>query len=53
MKDKELKEILSEVSGIFDLAYESVYYDEEREYINAVEERLFGYLKEKGLIEED
>ena len=53
MKDKKLEEILIEVSGIFDGAYESTDDDENREYINAVEERLYGYLKEKGLIEED
>lgn len=53
MKDKRLEEILIEVNGIFDGAYEAADDDEGRDYINAVEERLFGYLKEKGLIEED
>lgn len=53
MKDKRLEEILNEVSDIFDLAYENVDEDEDRDYINAVEEKLIDYLKEKGLIEED
>lgn len=53
MKDKKLEEILIATSGVFDFAYECAIDDEEREYINAAEERLFGYLKEKGLIEED
>lgn len=53
MKDKRLEEILNEVIGIFDLAYESADYNEDRDYINFVEERLLGYLKEKGLIEEE
>ena len=53
MKDKRLEEILMDVNGVFDLAYENAEDDADREYINAVEERLYGYLKEKGLIEED
>ena len=53
MKDKRLEEILIEVHGIFDFAYESAYDNEGRNYINEVEARLYGYLKEKGLIEED
>lgn len=53
MKDKRLEGILNEVSGIFDLAYENAEYDEDRDYINSVEDKLIEYLKEKGLIEED
>lgn len=53
MKDKRLEEILNDVSGIFDLAYENADEDEDRDYINSVEERLTNYLKEKGLIEEE
>lgn len=53
MKDKRLEEILTETSGIFDLAYENAEYDEDRDYINSVEDKLIEYLKEKGLIEED
>ena len=53
MKDKRLEEILMDVNGVFDLAYENSEDDADREYINVVEARLYGYLKEKGLIEED
>ena len=53
MKDKRLEEILITVSGVFDEAYSVAGDDEDRDYINWVEERLLGYLKEKGLIEED
>ena len=53
MKDKRLEEILNEVSGVFDFAYECAIDEEERDYLNSVEERFFGYLKEKGLIEEE
>lgn len=53
MKDKRLDEILMDMNGVFDLAYENAEGDVDREYINAVEARLYGYLKEKGLIEED
>ena len=53
MKDKRLEEILNEVSGVFDLAYENAEYDADRDYINSVEDKLIEYLKEKGLIEED
>jgi hypothetical protein len=53
MKDKRLEEILNEVSGVFDLAYENAEDDADRDYINSVEEKLIEYLKEKGLIEED
>lgn len=52
MKDKKLEEILIAVSGVFDFAYECAIDEEERDHVNSVEERLFGYLKEKGLIEE-
>lgn len=50
MKDERLEEILNEVSGIFDFAYENSDTDEDREYVNAVEEKLTNYLKEKGLL---
>ena len=50
MKDERLEEILTEISGIFDFAYESADCDEDREYINSVEEKLTNYLKEKGLL---
>ena len=53
MKDKRLEEILIEASGIFDFAYENTDDDEDRDYINSVEDKLIEYLKEKGLIEED
>lgn len=53
MKDKRLEEILNEISGIFDLAYENADEDEDRDYIHAVEEKLINYLQEKGLIEEE
>ena len=53
MKDKRLEEILTEISGIFDFAYENADDDEGRNYINSVENKLIEYLKEKGLIEED
>lgn len=53
MKDKRLEEILNEISGIFDLAYTNTENDEDRDYINAVEEKLINYLQEKGLIEEE
>lgn len=50
MKDEKLEQILNEVSGIFDHAYENAEEDEDRDYINAVEDRLHNYLTEKGLI---
>lgn len=53
MKDKRLEEILNEVSGIFDLAYENADCNEDCDYINSVEDKLIEYLKEKGLIEEE
>ena len=49
MKD-ELQQILDEVSGIFDYAYENADTDADREYINEVEDKLHNYLVEKGLI---
>ena len=53
MKDKELEGILEEISGIFDYAYSEADSDEDRDYICDVESRLFNYLKNKRLIEED
>ena len=50
MKDEKLQQILNEVSGIFDYAYENSDEDEDREYINEVENKLHNYLAEKGLI---
>ena len=50
MKDERLEEILNEISGIFDFAYENTEDDEGRDHINAVEDKLTDYLKEKGLL---
>ena len=50
MKDNRLDEILDKVSGVFDAAYEFSTDDEDRDYINVVENELREYLKEKGLI---
>ena len=48
--DTRLKDILNNVSGIFDSAYEFAEDDEEKIYICEVEKDLYAYLKEKGLI---
>jgi hypothetical protein len=53
IKDKELDQILNEVSGIFDFVYEESETDANGEYVCEVEDRLFNYLKKKGLIEEE
>jgi hypothetical protein len=50
MKDEKLEQILNEVSGVFDYAYENSDTDADREYINEVEAKLYNYLTEKGLI---
>ncbi len=50
MKDNTLKEIMNKVSGIFDSAFEFAEDEEERNYINQVENELHSYLKNKGLI---
>jgi hypothetical protein len=52
VKDKELEQILNEVSGIFDFIYNEAETDADREYACEVECRLLNYLKKKGLIEE-
>ena len=50
MKKNELKEIMNKVNGIFDSAYEFAADEEEKEYISSVEQELYEYLLEKGLI---
>ena len=50
MKNERLEEILNKVGGIFDSAYEFAADEEEKEYINSVEQELHEYLLEEGLI---
>lgn len=48
--DTRLEEILNKISGIFDSAYVFAEDEEEKEYINSIEQELREYLVDKGLI---
>ena len=46
----ELEEILERLSGLLDNLYEYVEEEDERIYINSVEDELRAYLYQKGLL---
>lgn len=52
-KSAELKEILEDICGIFDMVYFEYADDETKELINRTEDRLHKFLQEEGLITEE
>lgn len=53
MKDKRLEEILNKIGGVFDFAYENAADEEKEEYINSIEDELYGWLCDEGYIERE
>ena len=52
-KSAELKEILEDICGIFDMVYLEYADEETKEVINKTEDRLHEFLQKEGLITEE